>query len=123
MNVLSVAYGTFCGWPTASFPELMSATGAPLPDGPLDMEQLSWVVSYMSLGSVFGNTLFNWSADRFGRKSALLQLAVPALMGWCLLIVAHNASYLYVGRFLQGLAGGGAFVVIPLFVAEIADKA
>jgi len=32
-----------------------------------------------------------------------------------------NVPDLYLGRFLAGLSGGGAFVLVPLYVAEIAE--
>lgn len=35
---------------------------------------------------------------------------------------AQNAYYLYVARFLLGFSGAGAIVVIPMYVAEIADN-
>lgn len=35
---------------------------------------------------------------------------------------AQNAIYLYVARFLLGFSGAGTFVVIPMFVSEIADQ-
>lgn len=37
-------------------------------------------------------------------------------------MLAQNAYYLYAARFLLGFAGAGSFVVIPIFVSEIADK-
>lgn len=42
-------------------------------------------------------------------------------MGWILILFAQNVYYLYAARFFVGLAGGGAFVAIPLFITEIAD--
>lgn len=40
---------------------------------------------------------------------------------WITVVFATRVEFLYVGRFLGGLTGGGTFVCIPLFVAEIAD--
>lgn len=81
--MICVAYGTVCGWPAASFPELLSPETSPLPIGALDIEQLSWVVSYMCIGAFFGNSFYNWASDRFGRKNALIQSALPCLVGGC----------------------------------------
>lgn len=86
------------------------------------MDELSWVGSFMCIGAIFGNSYFSWASDRFGRKNALIQSAMPCLLGWCLLLFAQNAYWLYVARFLLGFSGAGAFVVIPLFVSEIAEK-
>lgn len=38
-----------------------------------------------------------------------------------LIIVATDATFLYVSRFLAGFAAGGLFVVIPVYTAEIAE--
>lgn len=35
--------------------------------------------------------------------------------------MATSVPQLYVGRFFAGFAGGGAFVIIPQFVAEISE--
>lgn len=42
-------------------------------------------------------------------------------ISWFLIIVATRAEHLYVSRFLGGLSAGGSFVLVPLFVAEIAE--
>lgn len=42
-------------------------------------------------------------------------------ISWLLIIFAQNVIYLYIARFLGGLAGGGVFVLIPCYVAEIAE--
>lgn len=42
-------------------------------------------------------------------------------MGWFIIIVAKNPTHLYISRLLSGFSGGGAFAIIPSFVAEIAS--
>lgn len=42
-------------------------------------------------------------------------------MGWFIILVAKNPTHLYISRLLSGLSGGGAFAIIPSFVAEIAS--
>lgn len=37
-------------------------------------------------------------------------------------MVTRRVEYLYIGRILAGFAGGGIYVCVPLFVAEIADQ-
>lgn len=34
---------------------------------------------------------------------------------------AKNANYLYVARFIHGFAGGGIFVIVPVYISEIAE--
>lgn len=42
-------------------------------------------------------------------------------VGWALIMLAQNVTHLYIARFLNGLTGGGAYVITPAFVAEIAE--
>lgn len=41
---------------------------------------------------------------------------------WVIVLFARQVEYLYMGRILAGFTGGGIYVCIPLFVAEIADQ-
>lgn len=74
-----MAYGTVCGWPSANFPVLLS-NETPLASGPMTMDQISWVGSFMSIGSLFGNVFFGWMSERFGRKNSLLFSAIPQIV-------------------------------------------
>lgn len=40
---------------------------------------------------------------------------------WLCVMYGTNVYHLYVARVFAGMTGGGVFVCIPLFVAEIAD--
>lgn len=42
-------------------------------------------------------------------------------MAWLLILFARNVYDLYAARFLTGSTGGGVFLVIPLFLSEIAN--
>lgn len=42
-------------------------------------------------------------------------------MSWALIMMATNVYYLYAARFLTGIAGGGAYLFVPLLVSEIAE--
>lgn len=46
---------------------------------------------------------------------------ISSQCSWFLIIVATRAEHLYVSRVLGGLSAGGSFVLVPLFVAEIAE--
>lgn len=42
-------------------------------------------------------------------------------MSWLLIYYAQNVYYLYASRILNGFVGGGVFVMVPLFLSEIAS--
>ena len=46
-------------------------------------------------------------AEKYGRKKALISMAVPQMAGWILIYFAQNPIYLIVSRFLNGFTGGG----------------
>lgn len=39
-----------------------------------------------------------------------------------LIIYAQNPYYLYISRFMSGFSGSANYVILPVFVAEIADN-
>lgn len=121
VNIITVCYGVTIGWPSASLLILLSAD-TPLPGGPLTTEQASWIGSLVALGGLIGNICFGWLSGLVGRKSILLGAFLPMASGWLLIYVAQSHVYLYAARLLQGFSGGAVYVVMPVFVAEIADS-
>lgn len=47
-------------------------------------------------------------------------LGLGQVVGWLLIAFAQNVYYLYCMRFLMGYVAGTLFVVVPVFVSEIA---
>lgn len=121
VNIITVCYGVAIGWPSASLLVLNSAD-TPLPSGPLTIEQASWIGSLIALGGLIGNICFGWLSGLVGRKCILLCAVLPQMGGWLLIYVAQSVVYLYAARLLQGFSGGAVYVVMPVFVAEIADS-
>ncbi|XP_022231665.2 facilitated trehalose transporter Tret1 [Drosophila obscura] len=120
VNIVSISYGAFCGWPSASFLEL-GGEDSPLATGPLSNQDQGWVASTVCIGGLFGGILFAWLAERIGRRWSLLWLAVPNLIGWIIIPFASTPTHLIVARFIGGAAGGGCFSVIPIYIAELAS--
>ncbi|XP_017075057.2 LOW QUALITY PROTEIN: facilitated trehalose transporter Tret1 [Drosophila eugracilis] len=120
VNIISISYGAFCGWPSSSFLEL-TAEDSPLDTGPLTSRDQGWVASNICLGGLFGTLLFTWLADKIGRKWCLMWMALPNLLGWVIIPFARNPMHLIIARFIGGAAGGGCFTVIPIYIAELAS--
>lgn len=120
VNLISFVHGAATGWLSPSVPILQSSA-TPL-DHSITMEELSWIGGLLSVGGIAGNFLFSLLAERFGRKFALIVLALPNLTFWTFLICSTQVTHLYLARFFAGLTGGGLFVVLPVYVAEIADS-
>lgn len=78
-NLLTVSYGSTCGWGGANFLRLQSSD-APLAAGPLTVHEVSWVVSLLCIGGLVGNIVYGWVAERFDRKSLLMLSAVSQIV-------------------------------------------
>ncbi|KAH8391771.1 hypothetical protein KR215_002775 [Drosophila sulfurigaster] len=123
---LSATLITFChgiglGWLSPMLPLLQSPEETPL-SFVIDVHQASWLGAVISLGGVTGNFFFSYLMNRFGRKVSLYVLAIPNTCIWFLFYFAQSVEWLYVARVCAGLTGGGMFVVLPIFIGEIADN-
>lgn len=75
----------------------------------------------LSLGCIFGPLLGGYSAKKIGRKPTLLIAALPILVGFVIKAFASNIQVLYAARFLMGLGAGTNYVVLPMYLGEIAE--
>jgi MFS family permease len=74
-------YGMQGGWISPMTKVLksdLSPSGVPLSD-----DEISWIGSTMSIAAVFGVPLYTYIADKFGRKTGIIAMAVPqAVSAW-----------------------------------------
>lgn len=78
------------------------------------------VTSGITLGAALGALAAGKLSDRYGRKHLLIGLAVLFFAGTLCCSMAPNAILMIIFRFLLGLAVGGASVIVPAYLAEIA---
>ena len=81
---------------------------------------LGFTVSIALIGTVVGAFTVGPITDRWGRRRVLMGLAVLYLAASFGCALAINWGMFLVFRFMGGLAVGGASVVCPLYIAEIA---
>lgn len=81
------------------------------------------VAASLVLGATFGAAFGGRLADRLGRRTHLLQLAVVFFFGALACAVSPNFTVLVTARFVLGLAVGAASVVVPTYLAEMAPAA
>ncbi|XP_011181202.2 facilitated trehalose transporter Tret1 [Zeugodacus cucurbitae] len=125
LAAVSVTIITFCngiglGWCAPMLAKLQSASESPL-DFTATVQQTSWIGSLVCVGGIIGNVLFGVLLDRIGRKACIYLLAIPHMCFWILVYVAPSIEYLYAARFTSGVTGGGTWVVLPIYIGEIAD--
>jgi major inositol transporter-like SP family MFS transporter len=78
------------------------------------------VASSLVLGAAFGSIFGGRLSDNKGRRKVILYLAILFFFSAAGCVVAPNTTIMVAFRFLLGLAVGGASVVIPSYLAEIA---
>ena len=86
----------------------------------LDEKSEGTVTSTLLIGAAFGAVSIGRLSDGWGRRKTILLLAVLFLVGTLACVFAPGLAVLLVGRFLLGLAVGGASTVVPVFLAELA---
>ncbi|ETN57863.1 sugar transporter [Anopheles darlingi] len=121
VHIITASYGVTVGWPAPIIP-LLRSPETPLPTGPITVEEASWVGATLCIGGTTGTILFALLHTYLGKKVGLLLMSVPHIILWTLILVGDNVWYIYGARFCSGLTGGGVVSVVPLYIADIADK-
>lgn len=80
------------------------------------------VVAVMAAGSFVGSLIAGVLSDKIGRKETILVSALFWVVGSTLMCAAQNVGMLIVGRIINGLAVGGASMVVPVYQSEIAPR-
>ncbi|MHA7098194.1 sugar porter family MFS transporter [Priestia aryabhattai] len=80
------------------------------------------VASSLLLGAAFGSIFGGRLADNKGRRKGILYLAILFFFASLGCVLSPNITIMVICRFLLGLAVGGASVVVPSYLAEIAPS-
>ncbi|XP_040155799.1 facilitated trehalose transporter Tret1 [Anopheles arabiensis] len=114
-----VASVACAGWSSPALP-VLRGPNSPIPITP---DEGSWVVSLLSIGSLFGPIICGLFVDRYGRKPVLLVSAVPLVAGWLFIVFAESVGMLYTARLLHGIGYGLAYSLTPIYLGEISSNA
>ncbi|XP_049807859.1 facilitated trehalose transporter Tret1-like [Schistocerca nitens] len=85
------------------------------------LSQVSWISSFMVLGSGASVMPTGYLVDKFGRKSVMLALTIPFVGGWALIAWANTWALFCAGRFITGMACGAYAISAPIYICEIAE--
>jgi SP family myo-inositol transporter-like MFS transporter 13 len=84
----------------------------------LTAAQLSYIVAAVLLGTVFSTLFAGLLADWFGRRTLMVLSGVTFVISIPVIALSQGYGPLFLGRLLQGMAGGLIGVVVPLYLAE-----
>ncbi|XP_017488940.1 PREDICTED: facilitated trehalose transporter Tret1-like, partial [Rhagoletis zephyria] len=119
-TIITFCHGFGLGWFSVILAKLQSPIETEL-DFVITLNEGSWIGGLSSLGGATGNIVYGILADLIGRKASIYVLAIPYIISWILVYLAKSVEFLYVSRFLAGVTGGGTYVIIPIFIGEIAE--
>jgi EmrB/QacA subfamily drug resistance transporter len=104
----------------ASLDQTIVSTALPTIVGDLGgISKLSWVVTAYLLASTVVGPVYGKLGDLYGRKIVLQVAIVIFLVGSALCGLSQNMTELIVFRAIQGLGGGGLFVITIAVVGDI----
>ena len=84
--------------------------------------QLGLAVSCLGWGALAGNAVAGLLSDRFGRKKVLIITAVLFTVSALISALATNFPLFVFSRILGGIAVGGAILIAPVYIAELAPS-
>ncbi|KAJ8971257.1 hypothetical protein NQ314_000798 [Rhamnusium bicolor] len=120
-NLLLFICGTALTWSSPELPKLIDPATTRF-HRKISPDETSWISSILTLGAAIGPFIFGYLAEKIGRKATLLYLGVPFLVCYPFLAFSKTTEAFFVARFIMGLAVGGTFLVMPMYIGEIADK-
>lgn len=122
MDLLATSGDITATWTSPIFPKLYSNDSNKNPLGrPITPVEDSWIVSLINIGAMIGTLPFGFLAEKFGRKPALLCIAVPHIIAYITIAFANTVYIYFFGRFLGGIAVGGGYTLLPMYIAEISE--
>ncbi|XP_064541810.1 facilitated trehalose transporter Tret1 [Drosophila montana] len=120
-NLICFNFGLMFGITPAHMTLYESAAQTPL-NTATDPAGTAWLTSYLFLSAALGAAFSGCLALRIGPKSVLLCCGLLQIFGWFSIHFGFDIVHIYASRIFGGVAAGAAFVVLPIFINEIAES-
>ncbi|XP_026289814.1 facilitated trehalose transporter Tret1-2 homolog isoform X1 [Frankliniella occidentalis] len=117
--LLALTQGLALGWSSPAVAKLRAGEGPFKPT----IDELSWIVSFFSLGILAGSLVGAQVFARAGRRTTLM--LGPVLLGACSAVTfsGSSAQPVYLARLLGGAGHGIGVSFSSIYVAEVTDTA
>ncbi|KAH8403340.1 hypothetical protein KR222_011075 [Zaprionus bogoriensis] len=120
-NLLCFNFGLMFGITPAHMSIYESEVKTPL-NSATDPAGTALLTGYLFLSAAMGAACSGCLALRIGPKSVLLCCGLLQIFAWFCIHFGFDIVHIYASRIFGGVAAGGAFVVLPIFINEIAES-
>ncbi|KAJ9499201.1 hypothetical protein H2202_005358 [Exophiala xenobiotica] len=119
--IFSAALGGFLyGYDTGVVGVALPYVGSQLTGKPLSYAQQEIATASTTIGSIFGAAILGHFADKWGRKLCLLISDLFFTAGAIVIASSFSLAQLIAGRLILSVGVGGAVVICPLYITELA---
>ncbi|OLY85544.1 Solute carrier family 2, facilitated glucose transporter member 2 [Smittium mucronatum] len=87
---------------------------------PMSEVYFGFVTSVLAIGGLMGTMFSSKLADSYGRKNSLIINSIILIIGSIIEAFAYSPLMLVLGRFFSGIGAGIGFVIVPMYLTEIA---
>ncbi|KAJ3626804.1 hypothetical protein MTP99_017272 [Tenebrio molitor] len=109
-------------WTSPIFPKLYSNDSEVNPfDKPITTDEESWIGSLINIGAMIGPFPYGFIGEKYGRKIGLLAISIPHIIAYLTLAFSRTVYLYYFARLLGGIAIGGGYTLLPMYLAEVAE--
>ncbi|XP_034233331.1 facilitated trehalose transporter Tret1-2 homolog [Thrips palmi] len=117
--LMTLTQGLSLGWSSPAVGKLRAGEGSFAPT----LDEISWIVSFFSLGILAGSLVGSAVFARAGRRTTLM--LGPVLLASCSAItfLSSSAQPLYLARLLGGAGHGVGVSFASIYVAEVSETA
>ncbi|KAI4461913.1 sugar transporter-like [Holotrichia oblita] len=121
-NLTWLVAGMVITWPSPILQQLEESGESNPLGNPITSTQAAWIGSVHLLAATIGSFPFGYLLEKIGRKQTLLLTAAPFIISYIMAAFTSAVGLLFVVRILAGLSVGGAFTVLPTYIAEVSDS-
>lgn len=109
-----IANGLVLGWPVQFLPKLQSKD-TPLASGPIDREEISWIVGISCAGSLLSLICNGFIISIIGSKRILLCCTIPIIIFWLLIRFATDFYWILSARVISGCTSSIIYLGLILY--------